>query len=273
MPTHAGHRRGVRLKRAKRGARTLEDVLHSQGFGSRRDCRALVFGGRVQIGGKVLDDPHEDVTEQFEARVGDASFTVDGRHWPYRERAVVMLHKPSGYECSLKPRHHPSVMSLLPSPLRLRGLQPVGRLDEDTTGLLLLTDDGELNHRLTSPKWHVDKVYRITCRHPWADEAAARLLAGVVLDDDPEPAQALAVEPAVEGAPNTVLMTIGEGRYHQVKRMVAAVGNRVDALHRTRMGTLELDATLPAGQWKWLTPEEEGALRTAVKLGPEHGPA
>ena len=219
-----------------------------------------------------MDDPHADVTERFEALGPDAAFSVDGRPWPYRERAVVMLHKPTGYECSLKPRHHPSVMSLLPSPLRLRGLQPIGRLDEDTTGLLLLTDDGDLNHRLTSPKWHVPKVYRITCRHPWADDAAARLLAGVVLDDDPEPAQALGVETSPEGEPHTVYMTIGEGRYHQVKRMIAAVGNRVDALQRTRMGTLELDAALQPGQWKWLTPAEEGALRASVKLSPEHGP-
>jgi 16S rRNA pseudouridine516 synthase len=194
------------------------------------------------------------------------TFVVDGREWPYRERAVVMLNKPSGYECSLKPRHHPSVMSLLPTPLRLRGLQPIGRLDEDTTGLLLLTDDGELNHRLTSPKWHADKVYHVSCKHELADDVTARLLAGVVLDDDPQAVRALAVEPLRGESGPAMRLTIGEGRYHQVKRMVAAVGNRVEALHRLQMGTLELDPSLEPGQWRWLTPQEEAALRESVRL-------
>jgi 16S rRNA pseudouridine516 synthase len=194
------------------------------------------------------------------------TFVVDGREWPYRERAVVMLNKPSGYECSLKPRHHPSVMSLLPTPLRLRGLQPIGRLDEDTTGLLLLTDDGELNHRLTSPKWHANKVYHVSCKHELADDVTARLLAGVVLDDDPQAVRALAVEPLRGESGPAMRLTIGEGRYHQVKRMVAAVGNRVEALHRLQMGTLELEPSLEPGQWRWLTPQEEAALRESVRL-------
>ena len=194
------------------------------------------------------------------------TFVVDGREWPYRERAVVMLNKPSGYECSLKPRHHPSVMSLLPTPLRLRGLQPIGRLDEDTTGLLLLTDDGELNHRLTSPKWHANKVYHVSCKHELADDVTARLLAGVVLDDDPQAVRALAVEPLRGENGPAMRLTIGEGRYHQVKRMVAAVGNRVEALHRLQMGTLELEPSLEPGQWRWLTPQEEAALRESVRL-------
>lgn len=227
--------------------------------------------GRVAVGGVVVDDPDADVASLLpDGFDGDWAFDVDGRTWPYRERAVVMLNKPAGHECSLKPRHHPSVMSLLPTPLRLRGLQPIGRLDEDTTGLLLLTDDGELNHRLTSPKWHAPKVYRVSCKHALAADAAQRLLAGVVLDDDPQPAQALAVEPLLqEGASageHALLLTIGEGRYHQVKRMVAAVGNRVEALHRIRMGTLELDAGLGLGQWRWLTVDEETALRASVRL-------
>ncbi|MFM8345291.1 MAG: pseudouridine synthase, partial [Betaproteobacteria bacterium] len=232
---------------------SLEDALHAQGFGSRRECRALVRLGRVRVAGAPVEDPDAALAELMgEAAQQDWALEVDGRHWPYRERAVVMLHKPAGYECSLKPRHHPSVMSLLPTPLRLRGLQPIGRLDEDTTGLLLLTDDGELNHRLTSPKWHAPKLYRVQCRHPWTDEASAKLLAGVVLDDDPQALQALAVQPLSPAQAHGVLLTIGEGRYHQVKRMVAAVGNRVDGLQRVRMGTLNLDPGLAAGQWRWL---------------------
>ncbi len=224
----------------------------------------------MSVRGVVVEDPEaamaDLVAPELAAQPALWTFVVDGREWPYRERAVVMLNKPSGYECSLKPRHHPSVMSLLPTPLRLRGLQPIGRLDEDTTGLLLLTDDGELNHRLTSPKWHADKVYHVSCKHELADDVTARLLAGVVLDDDPQAVRALAVEPLRGESGPAMRLTIGEGRYHQVKRMVAAVGNRVEALHRLQMGTLELDPSLEPGQWRWLTPQEEAALRESVRL-------
>jgi len=254
----------------------LEGALHEQGFGSRRECRALVRMGRVVVRGSVVDDPdaaladlfadQADRTDSPDQAPAPRLFEVEGREWLYRERAVVMLNKPGGYECSLKPRHHPSVMSLLPSPLRMRGLQPIGRLDQDTTGLLLLTDDGELNHRLTSPKWHAAKVYRVTCRHELTADAQARLLAGVVLDDDPQAAQALAVQSLAVQGEHAMLLTIGEGRYHQVKRMVAAVGNRVEALHRTRMGPLDLDLGLAPGQWRWLALEEEAALRASVRL-------
>ena len=244
--------------------------MHAQGFGSRRDCRTLVRLGRVSVRGVVVEDPEaamaDLVAPELAAQPALWTFVVDGREWPYRERAVVMLNKPSGYECSLKPRHHPSVMSLLPTPLRLRGLQPIGRLDEDTTGLLLLTDDGELNHRLTSPKWHANKVYHVSCKHELADDVTARLLAGVVLDDDPQAVRALAVEPLRGESGPAMRLTIGEGRYHQVKRMVAAVGNRVEALHRLQMGTLELEPSLEPGQWRWLTPQEEAALRESVRL-------
>jgi 16S rRNA pseudouridine516 synthase len=151
----------------------------------------------------------------------------------------------------MKPRHHPSVMSLLPLPLRVRGLQPVGRLDEDTTGLLLLTDDGALIHRLTSPKHKVPKVYEVTARHPVDARQLQALRDGVVLDDDPAPARAL--DARTEGD-HRLLLTLAEGRYHQVKRMVAAVGNRCDALHRSRFGALVLPTDLPAGQWRWCEP-------------------
>lgn len=224
--------------------------------------------GRVSVSGEVIKDPDAYLAELLpEAALQDWAFEVDGKTWPYRERAVVMLNKPAGHECSLKPRHHPSVMSLLPTPLRLRGLQPIGRLDEDTTGLLLLTDDGELNHRLTSPKWHASKVYWVGCRHAWAAEASQQLLAGVVLDDDPQAVRALAAQALDEPDAHALLLTLGEGRYHQVKRMVAAVGNRVEALHRLRMGPLDLDPNLAPGQWRWLKPEEDSALRASVRLG------
>jgi len=161
----------------------------------------------------------------------------------------VLLHKPTGYECSQKPKHHPSVMSLLPLPLRVRGLQPVGRLDEDTTGLLLMTDDGALIHRLTSPKKHVPKVYEIECIDPVTDKQIDELRRGVVLHDDPLPVRAAACEKTGEHA---LRMTLLEGKYHQVKRMVAATGNTVAALHRSAYGALTLPQELAPGEWRWL---------------------
>ena len=228
----------------------LAQILFTQGFGTRRICAGIVAQGLVRVGGRVVADPRADVD------TGGLVFEVDGRAWPYHERALIMLHKPAGYECSRKPRHHPSVLSLLPPPLRTRGVQPVGRLDEDTTGLLLLTDDGPLIHRLTSPKWHVPKVYEVGTERPVNDDEVRRLLAGVVLDDDPAPVRAAACERTGDLA---MRLTLVEGKYHQVKRMLAAVGNRVATLHRSAIGNLALPADLPAGAWYWLEADRDWA--------------
>ncbi|WP_428420059.1 pseudouridine synthase [Methylibium sp.] len=228
----------------------ISQVLFSQGFGTRRDCAGLIHAGEVAVAGRVIDDPDEDLPTE------GLAFSVQGRAWPFHDKALVLLHKPTHYECSQKPRHHPGVLTLLPTPLRVRGLQPVGRLDEDTTGALLLTDDGTLIHRLTSPKHHVPKVYEITAKHPLADEQVARLIEGVVLDDDPKPVRAAAAERTGE---HTLRLTLTEGKYHQVKRMLAAVGNRCEALHRSRIGALGLD-DLPVGQWRWVGPDERARL-------------
>jgi 16S rRNA pseudouridine516 synthase len=141
-------------------------------------------------------------------------------------------------------------MTLLPGPLRTRGVQAVGRLDQDTTGLLLLTDDGALIHRLTSPKKHVPKVYKACTADPVTPDQVARLRAGVVLHDDPQPVRTAACEATGE---RSLRLTLTEGKYHQVKRMVAAVGNRVERLHRSRFGALSLPDDLAPGQWRWLT--------------------
>ena len=236
----------------------LAQILFTQGFGTRRLCAGLVAAGRVRIGGRVVDDPHADVDTE------GLVFEVEGQPWRYAERALLMLHKPAGYECSRKPRHHPSVLSLLPAPLRTRGVQPVGRLDEDTTGLLLLTDDGTLIHRLTSPKWHVPKVYEVGTRHPVDEEQITRLLAGVVLDDDPVTVRAAAAERLGECG---LRLTLLEGKYHQVKRMVAAAGNRVERLHRSAFGALILPAELAPGQWRWV----DARAIDAQAAGPARG--
>jgi 16S rRNA pseudouridine516 synthase len=229
---------------------TLAQLLFSQGFGTRRECDALIHHGALRIGGSVHDDPDDTV----QAEEG-FSFEVEGRPWSYHARALLMLHKPAGYECSQKPSAWPSVMTLLPPPLRRRGVQAVGRLDQDTTGLLLLTDDGTLLHKLTSPKHHVPKVYEATCAEPVAPPQLQRLLEGVVLHDDPKPVRAAAAEATGEC---TLRLTLTEGKYHQVKRMLGAVGNRVDALHRSAVGALQLPADLLPGQWRWV--EDESLL-------------
>ena len=189
---------------------------------------------------------------------------VRGVDWPYQALAYLMLHKPAGTECSQKPSTYPSIYTLLPSPLRMRpqkgavqGVQAVGRLDQDTTGLLLLTDDGKFIHRMSSPKHHVPKVYEVGVKHALDERQVRRLLDGVVLDDDPTPVRAASCEAVSE---HHLRLTLTEGKYHQVKRMVAAVGNRVETLHRSQIGGLRLPQDLAPGQWRWLAAADLAAL-------------
>ena len=221
----------------------LSQILFSQGFGTRRVCAGMVDAGLVSLHGRELDDPDEDLP------TAGLVLTVEGKDWPVYDKALVLLNKPAGYECSQKPKHHPSVMTLLPAPLRNRGVQPIGRLDEDTTGLLLLTEDGSLIHKLTSPKHHVPKVYEVGCKHAVDASQVERLLAGVVLDDDPAPVRAAACEQTGE---TSLRLTLTEGKYHQVKRMIAAVSNRVETLHRSEFGHLTIPASLAPGQWMFV---------------------
>jgi 16S rRNA pseudouridine516 synthase len=232
----------------------LESILFSQGFGSRRQCRALIADGRVTIGGT----PFTDADMQVET--AGLVFAVDGVCWPYRELAYIVLHKPAGYECSREPQHHLSVFGLLPPQFAARGVQCVGRLDQDTTGLLLLSDDGQFVHAFTSPKRKVPKVYVATTRHPLDDTQLNALRTGVLLHGETRPSVALAA--AARGT-HTLELTVPEGKYHQVKRMVAAAGNRVEALHRERIGGLTLPAELAEGTWQWLDEADLAALRSA----------
>ncbi len=239
----------------------LQEILFTQGFGTRRVCAGLVQQGHVTVEGQPVDDAFAE----FDA-VDSLRFTVQGTPWIYQAKAYLMLHKPTGTECSQKPSTYPSIYTLLPSPLRLRpnkgavqGVQAIGRLDQDTTGLLLLTDDGQFIHRMGSPRHHVPKVYEVTAKHPVDDAQVQKLLAGVVLDDDPKPVRAAACEAT---GPLQLRLTLTEGKYHQVKRMVAAVGNRVEALHRSQIGALTLSDDLAPGQWRWLAPAEVEALRS-----------
>ena len=242
----------------------LQEILYTQGFGTRRVCTGLVQQGLVTVEGRPVTDPSMDVP-----MAEGLPFTVQGTAWEYHEKAYLLLHKPAGTECSQKPSTYPSIYTLLPSPLRLRpnkgavqGVQAIGRLDQDTTGLLLLTDDGQFIHRMGSPKHHVPKVYEVTVKHAIDATQVARLLEGVVLDDDPKPVRAAACEAV---APLHLRLTLTEGKYHQVKRMLAAVGNRVEGLHRSRIGDLALPEALAPGQWRWLEAAQVDALRNAQK--------
>ena len=222
----------------------LDKLLQKHGFGTRKACRGLVRRERVAINGQLCEDPFAEIDTD------GLIFTVDGVDWPYAEFACLMLNKPTGYECSRKPLHHPSVLTLLPVQLRERDVQPIGRLDEDTTGLLLITDDGQLNHVLSSAKRKVPKVYLATTKHPIEQEQVDQLLSGVLLNDEPEPVSAAACEIVGD---NLLRLTLTQGKYHQVKRMVAAAGNRVEALHRESVGELTLPPDLKPGEWRWLS--------------------
>jgi 16S rRNA pseudouridine516 synthase len=248
----------------------LQDILFSQGFGPRRVCLGLVQHGLVTVGGAVAADPFADFAPE------GLDFTVEGKPWTYHAKAYLMLHKPAGYECSQRPGAWPSIYTLLPAPLRQRpskggtpGVQAIGRLDQDTTGLLLLSDDGAFIHRMSSPKHHVPKVYEVETADPVDEKQVARLLAGVVLDDDPKPVRAAACE-QVGG--HALRLTLTEGKYHQVKRMLAAVGNRVVKLHRSRIGELVIPDTLAPGQWAWLTPAQVAGLSGSGKISAAGGP-
>ena len=231
---------------------TLEQILFSQGFGTRKLCRLLIVRGDVEIGGITRVDP---VSEWNVASVSDVPFVfcVLGISWQYHANAYLMLHKLAGYECSQKPKSHKSVYALLPAPLRTRDVQAVGRLDQDTTGMLLFSDDGQFIHRMTSPKHEVPKVYDVIASEAVTSVQIARLLAGIILDDSPAPVHALA---CTQRAPNEIQLTLTSGKYHQVKRMLAAVGNHVEHLHRRKIGQLAMPVDLLAGDWRWLTPDE-----------------
>ena len=221
----------------------FERVLRAQGFGSRPECRSLICSGHVSIGGQVKDNPYEEINPK------GLIFTVDETEWQYRKFVYLLLNKPANYECSHKPKHHPSIYTLLPRPLITRSVQAVGRLDEDTTGLLLFSDDGQFIHTYTSPKKKVPKVYDVTVKHSLDETQIQALLSGVQLNDEPAPISAVSCEKIDEFL---LRMTVTEGKYHLVKRMIAAAGNRVEALKRVSVGGLVLPDNLPPGEWIWL---------------------
>ena len=231
---------------------SIERILHNQGFGSRKLCRILIINEEVTVNGELCDDP--DATFDTD----NLSYTIKGEQWGYHEKSYLMLHKPANYECSHKTQHHPTIYSLLPYPLVERGVQCIGRLDEDTTGLILISDDGQFIHKMSSPKWKVPKVYEVTCKHPVDDAQIAHILKGVQLVDEDAPIAALSCE-KISG--HVIHMTLAEGKYHQVKRMVAAISNRVEGLKRIQIGELKLPEDLKVGDWRWLSEADLNNLK------------
>lgn len=216
----------------------------------------MVRQGRVTVDGVLAEDPGEPVDP------GRQRITVDGTPVGYQRHFHLVMHKPGGVITATEDPRKKTVMDLLPPELRPRGLFPVGRLDKDTEGLLLFTTDGELGHRLLSPRWHVDKRYFVRLDQPLAADAVPVFAAGITLEDG---YRCLPARLEMLPDPGEAVVTIQEGKYHQVKRMFLAVGRRVTYLKRLSMGPLPL-GDLPLGEARPLTPEETAALYASAGL-------
>ena len=235
---------------------SLDRILQSQGFGTRKYCRSLIEDGEVAVGDEIIDD----YRASFDTT--NLEFTIFDETWRYRERVYIVLNKPANFECSRKPSHHPGVLTLLPEQFSWRELQPVGRLDHDTTGMLLMSDDGPFIHAQSSPKRHIPKVYVATTHDPVTPELVAQLLGGVQLHDEPAP---LAAQTCRQLSEHELEIVLEQGKYHQVKRMLAAAGNHCSALRRIAIGELTLESLgLEEGEWTYLEPDQLALLRPAA---------
>lgn len=232
---------------------TLDRILQSQGFGTRKWCAELIEAGEVAFNGQVMRDARTSLD------TANLQFTIYDETWTYREHVYIALNKPANYECSRKASHHPGVLTILPEQFARRDVQPVGRLDHDTTGLLLMSDDGPFIHKQSSPKHHVPKVYVATTHDAVTPELVARLLAGVKLHDEPAPLAAVSCR--MVGA-HQIEIVLEQGKYHQVKRMLAAAENHCVSLCRTQIGMLRLDELgLAEGEWCYLDDEQLALLK------------
>lgn len=227
-------------------AQRIDKILSATGRYSRREAAALVKAGAVTVDGVCCRDAARKIDPDKQA------LAVRGESVGWKEHVYLMLHKPLGVLSATRDRDQKTVLDLLPPEYRARGVFPVGRLDKDTSGLLLLTDDGDFSHRLTSPKHRVDKVY-LAQTDGTPDEAAVQAFAdGLTLRDG---TNCLPATLEILGE-NQVRVTVQEGQYHQVRRMLAACGTPVRELMRLREGGLELDSSLKPGAWRELTERE-----------------
>ena len=233
--------------------------LSTLGTGSRSEVKNWIRGGEVAVNGRIIRDPalSFDTEKDTLALRGK---TLDGRVTRH-----VMMHKPAGVLTAARDPKQPTVMDLLPPVYRSIGCMPVGRLDKDTTGILIFTCDGEMNHRLLSPGRHVDKVYRAVAEGKLGTEETEAFAAGMDLGDFTARPAKLDILRAGEET-SLAEVTVAEGKFHQVKRMFATTGHEVLQLHRRAFGPLELDPGLREGEWRELTAEELAALRCAAGM-------
>lgn len=234
----------------------LDRLLANMGYGSRREIQALAKNGRILLDGEPVRDADRRI-----AVTGDlpARMTLDGRAIDPPPGLTLMLHKPLGVTCSHK-EAGALVYDLLPARWRQRdpAISTIGRLDKETSGLLLMTDDGDLLHRVISPRHHVAKRYRVTLDRPLrGDEAATFAAGGLMLEGETKPLLPAVMETL---SPTLALLTLTEGRYHQVRRMFAAMGNHVTALHRESLGGLALPGDLEPGAWRVLEATDIAAI-------------
>ena len=237
----------------------LDRWLTTLGVGSRSEVKAWIRGGEAAVNGRIIRDPALSFDTEKDA------LSLRGKALDGRVVRHVMMNKPAGVLTAARDPKQPTVMDLLPSVYRSTGCMPVGRLDKDTTGILIFTSDGELNHRLLSPGRHVDKVYRALVQGTPGEEAVAAFAAGMDLGDFTAQGAKLTV---LNAGPETSLaeVTVAEGKFHQVKRMFAAAGHEVLELHRRAFGPLELDPELREGEWRELTEAEVTALKKAAGM-------
>lgn len=228
----------------------LDKLITDTGICSRSQARDRIRSGSVSVDGTVV----RDAAAKFDSDV--VRVLVDGQPIGDSGHLYVMLHKPEGLLSASRDTRKPTVLDLMPAEWRRRGLFCVGRLDKDTTGLLLLTDDGDFAHRVISPKSRIPKIYVATVEGVPTEADAAAFREGIVLKDGLE---CLPAELTILG-PGRVEVMVYEGKYHQVKRMLASRLLPVTALHRRRIGELELDSALAPGQYRLLSPEELALL-------------
>lgn len=234
----------------------LDKYLCELNTGSRSQVRELIRKGLVSVNGLVVRQADHKIEEEKDC------VAVRGKELAYRKFVYYMLNKPQGVVSATQDNTAGTVTELLAAEGR-KDLFPVGRLDKDTEGLLLLTNDGELAHRLLSPKKHVDKTYQVTIAHPLSKQDILQLEQGVDIGEN-----RLTLPARVEIlSENTIYLTIQEGKYHQVKRMFQAVGKEVIYLKRERMGTLTLDSNLKPGEYRLLTPDELEGLKKEGQKG------
>ncbi len=223
---------------------------------SRKECARAVRAGRVTVGGAVAKKPDQPCDPEKD------EICLDGVRIGYRKNHYILLYKPDGVVSATEDGKDETVLSLLPPEYTAWGLFPCGRLDKHTTGLMLLTDDGELAHRLLSPRRHVEKSYRYRVKFPLTAEECTRFEAGLVLEDgyETKPAK-IRQDDAYSGT-----ITLTEGKYHQIKRMMLALHNQITELKRVTFGPLTLPAEFSPGEWREVNETELAALRAAAGL-------